>query len=47
MRKHLVVRGDTLTDIALKYGGARSIKVANNMKSDNVLLGQTLKIPAQ
>lgn len=48
VRKHLVVRGDTLTDIALKYGvSARSIKVANNMKTDNVLLGQTLKIPAQ
>ena len=48
VRKHLVVRGDTLTDIALKYGvSARSIKAANNMKTDNVLLGQTLKIPAQ
>lgn len=48
VRKHLVVRGDTLTDIALKYGvSSRSIKAANNMKTDNVLLGQTLKIPAQ
>jgi N-acetylmuramoyl-L-alanine amidase len=48
VRKHLVVRGDTLTDIALKYGvSARSIKAANNMKTDNVPLGQTLKIPAQ
>ncbi len=48
VRKHLVVRGDTLTDIALKYGvSARSIKAANKMKTDNVLLGQTLKIPAQ
>lgn len=48
VRKHLVVRGDTLTDIALKYGvSARAIKAANNMKTDNVLLGQTLKIPAQ
>ena len=47
-RKHLVARGDTLMDIALKYGvSARKIKVANNMKTDNVLLGQTLKIPAQ
>lgn len=47
VRKHLVVRGDTLTDIALKYGvSARSIKTANNMKTDNVKLGQTLKIPA-
>lgn len=48
VRKHVVVRGDTLTDIALKYGvSARSIKAANKMKTDNVLLGQTLKIPAQ
>lgn len=47
-RKHVVVRGDTLTDIARKYGvSARAIKAANNLKSDNVLLGQTLKIPAQ
>jgi len=47
-RKHLVVRGDTLTDIALHYGvSSRAIKTANNMKTDNVNLGQTLKIPAQ
>jgi N-acetylmuramoyl-L-alanine amidase len=47
-QKHLVVRGDTLTDIALRYGvSSRSIKAANNMKTDNVKLGQTLKIPAQ
>ncbi len=47
-RKHVVVRGDTLTDIALRYGvSSRSIKTANNMKTDNVKLGQTLKIPAQ
>jgi N-acetylmuramoyl-L-alanine amidase len=48
VRKHLVVRGDTLTDIALRYGvSSRAIKAANNMKTDNVKLGQTLKIPAQ
>ena len=47
-RKHVVVRGDTLTDIALRYGvSSRAIKTANNMKTDNVKLGQTLKIPAQ
>lgn len=47
-RKHVVVRGDTLTDIALRYGvSSRAIKAANNMKTDNVKLGQTLKIPAQ
>jgi N-acetylmuramoyl-L-alanine amidase len=48
VRKHLVVRGDTLTDIALRYGvSSRVIKAANNMKTDSVKLGQTLKIPAQ
>jgi N-acetylmuramoyl-L-alanine amidase len=47
-RKHLVVRGDTLADIALTYGvKASAIKKANNMKNDTVKLGQTLKIPAQ
>lgn len=47
-RKHLVMRGDTLTDIARKYGvSASRIKAANNMKTDTVKLGQTLKIPAQ
>ncbi len=47
-RKHVVVRGDTLTDIALNYGvKASAIRKANNMKNDTVKLGQTLKIPAQ
>jgi N-acetylmuramoyl-L-alanine amidase len=47
-RKHVVVRGDTLTDIALTYGvKASAIRKANNMKNDTVKLGQTLKIPAQ
>lgn len=47
-RKHVVIRGDTLTDIALKYGvKASEIRKANNMKNDTVKLGQTLKIPAQ
>ena len=44
---HKVVRGDTLTTIAAKYGvSARSIQQANKMKSQNVMLGQTLTIPA-
>ncbi len=47
-RKHVIVRGDTLTDIALKYDvKASDIRKANNMKNDTVKLGQTLKIPAQ
>jgi N-acetylmuramoyl-L-alanine amidase len=47
-RKHKVIRGDTLTDIALKYGvKASEIRKLNNMKNDTVKLGQSLKIPAQ
>jgi N-acetylmuramoyl-L-alanine amidase len=47
-RKHLVISGDTLTDIAMQYKvSAAKIRKANNMKNDIVKLGQTLKIPAQ
>ncbi|MEZ3501696.1 N-acetylmuramoyl-L-alanine amidase AmiB [Pantoea sp. KPR_PJ] len=45
--RHKVVRGDSLTAIAAHYGvSPQSIMQANNMKSSNVMLGQTLKIPA-
>lgn len=45
--KHKIVRGDTLTAIAVHYGvSAKAIQQANNMKSQNVMLGQTLTIPA-
>lgn len=47
-RKHVVISGDTLTDIAMQYKvSAAKIRKANNMKNDVVKLGQTLKIPAQ
>lgn len=47
-RKHLVISGDTLTDIAVQYKvSVAKIRKANNMKNDIVKLGQTLKIPAQ
>lgn len=47
-RKHVVISGDTLTDIAQQYKvSAVKIRKANNMKNDVVKLGQTLKIPAQ
>ncbi|UVK78249.1 MAG: N-acetylmuramoyl-L-alanine amidase B [Sodalis sp. Fse] len=43
---HKVVRGDTLSAISSHYGvSAISIMRANNMKSGNVILGQTLIIP--
>ncbi|WP_455819795.1 N-acetylmuramoyl-L-alanine amidase AmiB [Pseudomonas cerasi] len=45
--RHKVVRGDSLTAIAVKYGvSPQAIQQANKMKSQNVMLGQTLKIPA-
>ncbi|OQP31816.1 MULTISPECIES: N-acetylmuramoyl-L-alanine amidase AmiB [Pantoea] len=45
--RHKVVRGDSLTAIAAHYGvSPQAIIQANNMKSSNVMLGQTLKIPA-
>ncbi|QKJ88826.1 N-acetylmuramoyl-L-alanine amidase [Paramixta manurensis] len=45
--RHKVVRGDSLTAIAAHYGvSPKAIMQANNMKSSNVMLGQTLKIPA-
>ncbi|RWR02862.1 N-acetylmuramoyl-L-alanine amidase [[Pantoea] beijingensis] len=44
---HKVVRGDSLTEIAAHYGvSSKAIMQANNMKSANVMLGQTLTIPA-
>lgn len=45
---HTVVKGDTLGGIARKYGVTiASIKAANNMTSDVVVLGKTYKIPAR
>ena len=46
-QRHKVVRGDSLTAIAVHYGvSPQAIMQANSMKSTNVMLGQTLKIPA-
>jgi LysM repeat protein len=43
---HTVARGDTLNKIARKYQvSAATIKKANGMKGDAVMLGQKLKIP--
>lgn len=45
-QRHKVVRGDSLTGIAAHYGvSPKAIQQANNMKSQNVMLGQTLTIP--
>ena len=44
--RHKVVRGDTLSEIAQKYGTSVSrIKTLNKLKSNNVMLGQVLQIP--
>lgn len=44
--RHKVVRGDTLSAIASKYGVSMGdIKTANHLKSGEVQLGQTLTIP--
>ena len=44
--RHKVVRGDSLTAIAVHYGvSPKAIMQANRMKSQNVMLGQTLTIP--
>ncbi|MGJ8633356.1 MAG: LysM peptidoglycan-binding domain-containing protein [Luteolibacter sp.] len=44
--KHKVVRGDNLTKLARRYSSSVAlIKKANNLKSDVIMLGQTLKIP--
>jgi len=45
-RRHKVKRGDTLSEIALKYGSSvAKIKKANKLRSTTVRLGQVLTIP--
>ncbi|CCG88638.1 N-acetylmuramoyl-L-alanine amidase AmiB [Erwinia piriflorinigrans] len=45
--RHKVVRGDSLTQIAAHYGvSPQAVQRANKLKSQNVMLGQTLIIPA-
>ncbi|WP_410012158.1 N-acetylmuramoyl-L-alanine amidase AmiB [Sodalis sp. C49] len=45
-RRHKVAVGDSLTGIAAKYGvRSDTLKRVNKLKSDNVMLGQTLIIP--
>lgn len=45
---HKVVRGDTLGSIASKYGvKIAEIKTTNNLTSNTIRIGQTLKIPTK
>ncbi|WP_075182756.1 N-acetylmuramoyl-L-alanine amidase AmiB [Pantoea sp. 1.19] len=47
VRRHKVVIGDSLSAIAAHYGvSSQAIMQTNKMKSSNVMLGQTLTIPA-
>ncbi|HNP34916.1 MAG TPA: N-acetylmuramoyl-L-alanine amidase [Woeseiaceae bacterium] len=44
--RHVISRGDTLSEIAARYNvSAAAIRAANKMSSDSVRIGQTLAIP--
>ena len=44
--KHVIARGDTLSEIAERYNvSAAAIRAANRLNSNNIRIGQTLSIP--
>ncbi len=44
--QYVIVRGDTLSEIAERYNvSMRALKAANNLSSNRVKVGQTLRIP--
>ncbi len=44
--KHVIARGDTLSEIAERYNvSTRAIRRANRLSNDNIRIGQTLSIP--
>lgn len=46
-RKHTIVRGDTLSEIAKRYSiSMQSLRRSNRLKSDRIYDGQVLEIPA-
>lgn len=46
-RKHRIARGETLSGIARQYQiSMATIRVANNLRSDQLAIGKTLRIPA-
>ncbi|AHH06688.1 Autolysin [Borrelia crocidurae DOU] len=45
--KHEVVKGDTLYSISIKYKvSVKELKIANNLKSENIKIGRILFIPS-
>jgi N-acetylmuramoyl-L-alanine amidase len=47
-RQHVIRRGDTLSGIAVRYNvSLRSLRTANSLRSDRVMVGQTLRIPRE
>ena len=45
--RYVVVRGDTLSQVASRFGISQArLRTANNLKSDTVRIGQILVIPA-
>lgn len=47
-RRHVIRRGDTLSGIAHRYNvSMRSLRSANSLRSDTVMVGQTLRIPRE
>jgi N-acetylmuramoyl-L-alanine amidase len=44
--RHVIARGDTLSEIAERYNvSTAAIRAANKLRSDNIRVGQTLAIP--
>jgi N-acetylmuramoyl-L-alanine amidase len=44
--RHVIARGDTLSEIAARYNvSAASIRAANRLNNDTIRIGQTLSIP--
>lgn len=46
MRRHVIVKGETLSGIADKYGvSIDTLRVSNNLTSDRLFIGNVLRIP--
>lgn len=44
--RHVIARGDTLSEIAARYNvSAAAIRAANKLSDDKIRVGQTLSIP--